>query len=124
MQQFLKPACGAAWAGVVPAELLDQLLVAAHHAMAALHPRFGRVALPALTGDLETGAALVCCSSWHVSSSALEGGRAFFVTRRPQSTNFLLTEKKERNRIRAHLHMNTNLRPQHSEDADRETTIA
>jgi hypothetical protein len=70
MQQFLKPTRGAAWAGVVPAQLLYQLLVAAHHAMAALHARLGREALPALTGDLETGTALVCCSSWHVSSSA------------------------------------------------------
>jgi hypothetical protein len=59
MQQFLKPARGAAGARVVPAQLLDQLLVAAHHPVAALHARLGRIAFPALTGDLETGTALV-----------------------------------------------------------------
>jgi hypothetical protein len=74
MQQFLKSARGAAWAWVVPAELLHQFLVAAHHAVAALHARLGRVSLPALTGDLETGTALVSSSSWHDSLSAGKAG--------------------------------------------------
>jgi hypothetical protein len=55
MQQFLKPARGAAQAGIVPAELLEQLLAAADHAVAALYARLGGVSLPALTRDLETG---------------------------------------------------------------------
>jgi len=68
MQQFLKPALGAAWAWVVPAELLQKLLAAVYHAIAALHPRFGRIALPTFTRDLETGMGLNASSfSWHFS---------------------------------------------------------
>ncbi len=54
MQQSLKPAAGVAWAGVVAAELFDQLLAAVHDAMAALDPGFGREAFPALTRRLES----------------------------------------------------------------------
>src|SRR5215213_3396535 len=42
MQHFLKPPRGAAGTEVVAAELLEQLLVAAHDALAALHARLGR----------------------------------------------------------------------------------
>jgi hypothetical protein len=66
MQQFLKPAAGAAWAGVVAAELLDQLLVAADYAMTALDAGFGRVAFAPLTRNLETRTARdAVASSWH-----------------------------------------------------------
>jgi len=54
MQQFLKPATGAARARIVAAELLEKLLAAADHAMAALDARFGRIAFAPLTCDLET----------------------------------------------------------------------
>jgi hypothetical protein len=54
MQQFLKPAAGTARARVVAAELLGKLLHAVHDALAALHARFGGIALAALTGGLET----------------------------------------------------------------------
>jgi hypothetical protein len=123
MQQFLKPAHGAARARIVPAELLDQFLVAADDAVATLHVCFGGISLPALTRDLETGTARrVSSFSWHGSSSR-GSGRAFFTTTSQQSTRFLLTTQKQRNRIRAHLHMNTHTQPLF-EDADRETTIA
>jgi hypothetical protein len=39
MQHFLKAAAGTADAGIVPAELLDQLFVAVHDAVAALDVR-------------------------------------------------------------------------------------
>jgi hypothetical protein len=57
MQHFLKPAAGTAGAQVVSAEPLEKLLVAVHYAIAALNARFGRITLPALTCDLETGTA-------------------------------------------------------------------
>jgi hypothetical protein len=64
MQQFLKPAAGAAGAQVVAPELLDQLLAAADYARTALDAGLGRVALAPLTRDLETGTARDA-SSWH-----------------------------------------------------------
>jgi len=57
MQHFLKPAAGTAGARVVAPELLDELLGAVHHALAALHARFGWISLAPLTRDLETGTA-------------------------------------------------------------------
>jgi len=53
-QQFLKPASGTARTWVVATELLEKLLFAVHHAMPALHARFGREALATLTARLET----------------------------------------------------------------------
>jgi hypothetical protein len=43
MQQFLKPATGAARTGVVAAELLEEFLVTVDHAVAAADMGFGRV---------------------------------------------------------------------------------
>jgi hypothetical protein len=54
MQQRLKSASGIARTRIVAAELLDQLLGAAHHPVAALDARFGRETLSTLTGDLES----------------------------------------------------------------------
>jgi hypothetical protein len=42
-QQALKPASGAAWAQVIAAELLDQLLVAVHDAIAAADAGLRRI---------------------------------------------------------------------------------
>jgi hypothetical protein len=53
MQQFLKPLVRSARAGVVAAELLEQLLVAVDDADAALDVRLGRVAAAALAGALK-----------------------------------------------------------------------
>lgn len=53
-QQFLKPARGAAGAQVVATEFLDQFLIAVDDPIASLDAGFGREALAALTGDLET----------------------------------------------------------------------
>ncbi len=54
MQQFLKPAAGVARAGVVAAELFDELFAAVHDAEAALDLGFGWEAFPAFTGRLES----------------------------------------------------------------------
>jgi hypothetical protein len=68
MQQFLKPARSAARAGIVPAELLEELLLTADDTRSAHHAGFRGISLPALARDLETGTALsVSSSSWHVS---------------------------------------------------------
>lgn len=57
MQHALKPAAGAAGAGIVAPELLDQLdgvvAVSLQEAMPALHARLGRERLTPLAGDLE-----------------------------------------------------------------------
>ncbi len=54
-QQRLKALARAAGAGILAAELLDQLLLsAADEAQAALHPGLGRIALTPLGGDLES----------------------------------------------------------------------
>jgi hypothetical protein len=47
MQQLLKPASGFAWACVVAAELLCELLIAVKDAIAALHVRLGWETAPA-----------------------------------------------------------------------------
>jgi hypothetical protein len=52
-QQARKFPAGTARAEVVPAELLEQLLVAVDDAVAALHLRFGRESFATLTGDFE-----------------------------------------------------------------------
>jgi hypothetical protein len=54
MQQFLKPATGAARAGIVAAELLDEFLVPVHDAISAFDTGFGRESLATLTRDLAT----------------------------------------------------------------------
>ena len=54
MQQFLKPAAGATWAGIVAAELLDEFLVPVHNAISAFDSGFGRESLAAFTRGLET----------------------------------------------------------------------
>jgi hypothetical protein len=55
MQQFLKPATGTAWAGIVAAKLLDEFLVAVHNAIPAFDAGFGWESPARLTRDLETG---------------------------------------------------------------------
>jgi hypothetical protein len=54
MQHFLKTPPGAAGAGVVPAELLEQLFVTVDDPDAALHARFGRIALPAFAAHFKS----------------------------------------------------------------------
>ena len=54
MQQRLKPATGTAGAWIIAAELLNELLVTAYDAIAALDASLGREALTALTRDLES----------------------------------------------------------------------
>jgi hypothetical protein len=54
MQHFLKSPSGAAWAGIVPAQFLEQILPAVHDALATPDVSFGRIALPSFTGDLES----------------------------------------------------------------------
>src|SRR5262245_24216854 len=125
MQQFLKPARGPARARVVPAELLEQLLVSAHDPAASLHARFGRISLPALTRDLETGTGLrVWSSSWHDSFDCAQRRRAFFTCSKTTSTKFLLTTKKHARTLRALLHMNMHTQRLCFEDAGPETRIA
>jgi hypothetical protein len=53
MQQFLKPAGGAARARIIPTEFLDQFLVAVNNAHSALHLRLGWEPSTALAGALE-----------------------------------------------------------------------
>jgi len=54
MQQFLKPTAGQARAGIVAAELFDQVLVTVHDPVAALDVRLGREATPTLARRFET----------------------------------------------------------------------
>jgi hypothetical protein len=55
MQHFLKSAPRSARTRIIATEFLDQIFAAAaHNAITALHMRFGREALPALTTDLES----------------------------------------------------------------------
>jgi hypothetical protein len=69
MQQYLKPAAGAARAGVVPPQLLDQLFVLVDDALALFHARFGRVTLAALAAGFKSlpvvrsRSAVSCCTS-------------------------------------------------------------
>jgi hypothetical protein len=56
MQQVLKALVRAARAGVVAAELLDQLLLAVHDPHASLHVRLGGVAAATLAGALKSAA--------------------------------------------------------------------
>jgi hypothetical protein len=53
MQHFLKTPPGSAGAEIVAAEFFEELLVAVDDAVAALHARFGGVALPALAARLK-----------------------------------------------------------------------
>jgi hypothetical protein len=80
MQQFLKPAIGAARAWVVATQPFDELLVSVHNAITALDPRFGREALATLKRDLETetGRGAWFSASWHTSKTNGPGirGRA------------------------------------------------
>ena len=54
MQQYLKPAAGAAGARVIATELLEKLFVPVHDPMPTFDAGFGRVALPTLARGLET----------------------------------------------------------------------
>jgi hypothetical protein len=56
MQQFLKPAAGAADAAIVAAELLDELFVAVYDAVAALDVRFGGESVTAFAGPRKSWA--------------------------------------------------------------------
>lgn len=73
MQQFLKPARGAARAGVVAPEFFAQFLVAVDEAgdlsLRALDACFGREAFSAFTRGLETsiGRGVVVWFAWHTS---------------------------------------------------------
>jgi hypothetical protein len=54
MQQFLKSATREAGTQVIATELFTELFVAANDARPAFDASLGRVALPPLTGDLES----------------------------------------------------------------------
>jgi hypothetical protein len=54
MQHFLKTPPGAAGAGIVAAELLDELFVAVHDPDPALYARFGGISLPAFAADFKS----------------------------------------------------------------------
>jgi hypothetical protein len=54
MQQFLKPAARVAGTGVVPAQFLDQFLVAVDDAVSTFDLGFGWIAFAAFTGGLES----------------------------------------------------------------------
>ena len=66
-QQRLKRPRGAAWARVVSAELLDELLAVTNHSMSALDSRLRREALAPLARDLESTRRLRLSVSWHTS---------------------------------------------------------
>ena len=57
MQHFLKAAARAADAGIVAAELFNELFVTVHDAVAALDSGFGRIALAALARARKSWAA-------------------------------------------------------------------
>jgi hypothetical protein len=78
MQHFLKPLAGVARTRVVAAELLEQLLAAVHHAIAALHPGFGWISAAALARDLKSRSPRIgsSCSSWHAPSVAKNGAHS------------------------------------------------
>jgi hypothetical protein len=69
MQQFMKPPSGAARAGVVAPQLLDQLFVLVDDALALFHTRLRWVAPAALAGRLKSSpivrirSAISCCTS-------------------------------------------------------------
>src|SRR4051794_12073320 len=54
MQQFLKPLVRATRAGVITAELFQQLLIAVNHSCAAFHVRFRGIPAAALAGALKS----------------------------------------------------------------------
>jgi len=62
MQQFLKTPPGMAGAGVVAAELFEQLFVAVDDADAALDARFGRVAFAAFAAYFKSSGPRCGCS--------------------------------------------------------------
>jgi len=70
MQQFLKPATGTAWAGIVAAKLLDEFLVAVHNAISVFDAGFGRESPATFTRNLETKTGRGDCLwvSWHTSN--------------------------------------------------------
>src|SRR5688572_18015723 len=78
MQQFLKSPPGTAGAGVVAAELLDELLAPSHDPPAALHARLGRETLSAFTRDLESTRlrGSRSCVAWDTSGGSPEIGGA------------------------------------------------
>jgi hypothetical protein len=53
MQHFLKPAAGAAWAGIVSAKFFDEFLIAVYDPETVLHVRLGRESFAALANALE-----------------------------------------------------------------------
>jgi hypothetical protein len=62
MQQFLKTPPGAAGAGVVAAEFLDQLFVAMDDPLAALDARFGWIAFAAFAAHFKSSGPCFVCS--------------------------------------------------------------
>jgi hypothetical protein len=64
MQQFLKPAARLAWARIVPAHLLRELLVAVNQALAPLHVGFAQgtpgVACSSAQKELSDSRSFVC----------------------------------------------------------------
>ena len=77
MQQFLKPTAGQARAGIVAAELFDQVLVTVHDPVAALDVRLGREATPTLARrfETETGRGTSSWSSRNTSHGEHNGAR-------------------------------------------------
>jgi hypothetical protein len=75
MQQLLKPAFRSAWARIVAAELLEQLLRAVDEPMTALHAGFRRETPATLASDLETeiGRGAWLSASWDTSGRESPG---------------------------------------------------
>ena len=73
MQQFLKPSVRAAWARVIPTELLTQLLVRMNGLLSTLDVRFGRVALASLATGLEGGESCRGRIAWFTSAGLWSG---------------------------------------------------
>jgi hypothetical protein len=80
MQQFLKPATGTAWAGIIAADLLDKFLVPVHNAIPTIDTGLGRESPATLTRGLETrtGRGDWLWFSWHTSDNIIAAitGRA------------------------------------------------
>lgn len=71
MQHRLKPKARAAWARIIAAKLLDQLLASVHDTVAAFDLRFRRETLATLARYLKTsvGRGGSCMYAWHTSKS-------------------------------------------------------
>jgi hypothetical protein len=61
MQHFLKTPPGAAGAGVVPAEFLEQFFVAVDNLVTALYAGLGGIALPAFAAHFKSRRPRIVC---------------------------------------------------------------